>query len=395
MGAATKARLAAFPNAGLPEYVDGRYMYLTTPDYFADIARKLVNSGANLVGGCCGTGPDHIRAVSTLLRGARPMPRRLRPKSADATVESPAPALPKRKTFIDKLGKETLVCVELDPPRGLAYVKVLKGARRLRKAGCDAITVGDNPLAVMRMGNVGMSHLLEKEGIPTIMHLSCRDQNLIALQSTILEAAALGVTALLPITGDPAKVGDQPQATSVYDLNSFELIRLIRSMNEGKSYSGASIQSATRFAIGCAFNPNVRDVDHQVRRLRKKMEAGAQFALSQPLYDLDRIGSVYERIRAGVGEFPVFFGVLPAVSARNAEFLAHEVPGITMPDSLIERMKSAPEDRQREEGIQISKELIDCAVEWAPGFYIIPPFGSVDVSIGLIEHIKKRARLQT
>jgi len=250
------------------------------------------------------------------------------------------------------------------------------------------------PLAVMRMGSVGMAHLLEREGVPTIMHLSCRDKNLIALQSTILEAAALGISALLPITGDPAKVGDQPQATSVYDLNSFELIRLIRSMNEGKGYSGASIQKATNFAIGCAFNPNVRDLDMQVRRLKKKIEAGAQFALPQPLYDMDRIPLMYERIRAGVGEFPVFFGVLPAVSARNAEFLAHEVPGIMIPQRLIDRMKGTPDDRQREEGVRISKELIDRALEYAPGFYIIPPFGSIDLSIELVHHIKARSPLR-
>jgi len=305
----------------------------------------------------------------------------------------PAPAAPASKRgFADRLGREILTCVELDPPRGLAYEKVLKGAKRLHEAGCDAITVGDNPLAVMRMGNIGMAHLLEREGIPTIAHLSCRDKNLIGLQSTILEAAALGITALLPITGDPAKVGDQPQATSVYDLNSFELIRLIRGMNDGKGYSGASIQKATRFAIGGAFNPNVKDVDHQVRRLKKKVDAGAQFALSQPVYDIERIPHIYERIREGVGDFPVFFGVLPAVSARNAEFLAHEVPGITMPESLIERMKSTPEDRQREEGVKIARELIERAMEFAPGFYIIPPFGSVDLSVELVGFIRDRVR---
>lgn len=393
MGAVTKARLAAFPNAGLPEYVDGRYMYLTTPEYFAETARKIVNSGANLVGGCCGTSPDHIRAIAAQLRYARPMPRRLRRIPAEA-AEAPPEAPDKRATFADRLGKQTLVCVELDPPRGLSYEKVLKGAQKLRKAGCDAITVGDNPLAVMRMGNIGMSHLMEREGIPTIAHISCRDKNLIALQSTILEAAALGVTALLPITGDPAKVGDQPQATSVYDLNSFELIRLIKNMNEGRGYSGASIQKATNFAIGCAFNPNVRDVDHQVRRLKKKVEAGAHFALSQPLYDMDRIAHTYERIREGVGDFPVFFGVLPAVSARNAEFLAHEVPGITMPEPLIERMRKTPEDKQREEGVKISMELIERAMEFSPGFYIIPPFGSVDISIDLIKFIRKKSRVR-
>jgi homocysteine S-methyltransferase len=396
MGQQTKAKLSAFPNAGLPEYVDGRYMYLTTPEYFGAQARKMVQAGANLVGGCCGTGPEHVKAIAEKIRGMRPAPRR--PKAAEVeVVEKPkqAPAIiegrPKAPAFAERIGKEKLVVVELDPPRGLGYEKVLKGARKLMAAGCDAITVGDNPLAVLRMGNIGMAHLMEREGIQTIVHVSCRDRNLIGLQSTLLEAWALGITSLLPITGDPAKVGDQPQATSVYDLNSFELIRLIHSMNEGKSWSGNPIGGATRFAIGCAFNPNVRDVDAQVRRLKKKIDAGAQFALPQPLYDAEMIGLVYDRLEAGVGDFPVFFGVLPAVSARNADFLAHEVPGIQIPEGVLDRMRKTPEERQRDEGIRISKELIDAAYERAPGFYIIPPFGSIDISIELVKHVKAKS----
>jgi homocysteine S-methyltransferase len=218
--------------------------------------------------------------------------------------------------------------------------------------------------------------------------MSCRDKNLIALQSTLLEACALGITSILAITGDPAKVGDQPQASSVYDLNSFELIRLIRNLNEGKSYAGSPIGGKSRFLVGCAFNPNVRDVDAQVRRLKKKIDAGAQFGLSQPLYDLEKIPIVYEKIRSGVGEFPVFFGILPMVSASNAEFLAHEVPGISIPDAVVERMKRAPEEGQREEGMRISRELIDRAAEFTPGYYIIPPFGNIRPTAELVAHIR-------
>src|SRR5688572_22384008 len=308
LGSRTKARLSAFPNAGLPEYVDGRYLYLTTPDYLADQARKMVNAGASLVGGCCGTGPEHIRAVAARVAGCRPGPRPIRtavtevrpvpePVSAGQVIEGRR----KGKPFADRLGKEPLVVVELDPPRGLGYERVLRGARKLKKAGVDAITVGDNPLAVMRMGNIGMAHLMEREGIQTIVHMSCRDKNLIALQSTLLEACALGITSMLAITGDPAKVGDQPMATSVYDLNSFELVRLIANMNEGKSYAGNPIGGKSQFLIGCAFNPNVRDIDMQVRRLKKKIDAGAHYALSQPLYDIEKIGPVYEKIKQGLG----------------------------------------------------------------------------------------------
>lgn len=394
MGSRSNARLSAFPNAGMPEFVDGRYIYMTTPEYLATQARRMVNAGANLIGGCCGTGPDHIRAIAEKLRGARPMPRRI---AKPATVRAEPKAAPvvsdrRKQSLAERIGRETLVVVELDPPRGLEYQKVLRGARKLHEAGVDAITIGDNPLAVMRMGNIGMAHLMEREGIPTIVHVSCRDKNLIALQSTLLEAAALGVSSILAITGDPAKVGDQPMASSVYDLNSFELIRLMRNMNEGKSYAGNAIGGRTRFSIGCAFNPNVRDVDAQVRRLKKKIDAGAHFALSQPLYDAAKIPLVYEKIRAGVGEFPVFFGVLPMVSAANAEFLAHEVPGISIPESLVERMKAVPEERQRDEGMRIACELSEAAAEHAPGYYLIPPFGNVRQSIELARHIRQVAR---
>lgn len=396
MGASTKVNLSAYPNAGMPEYREGRYMYLTTPDYFAEMSLKMVNAGANLVGGCCGTGPEHIRAVADRLQGSRPRPRIISFKPHTAvTKKSSSPAQPRSKGFLDKIQKKKPIVVELDPPRGLKFEKLVKGAKKLHKLGVDAITVGDNPLAVMRMGHLALAHFLEREGVPTILHISCRDRNLIGLQSTILEAAAFGIESLLPITGDPAKVGDQPGATSVYDLNSFGLIELIAKMNEGKSYSGNSIQKATNFSIGVAFNPNVKDVDRQVRRLQKKIDAGAEYALPQPCYDIEKIPAMYESIRAGVGDFPVFFGVCPLVSAKNAEFLAHEVPGITIPEPVIERMRSTPEEKQREEGIRISQELIDAALDYAPGFYIVPPFGSIELSTLLTRYIQKRLAEQT
>jgi homocysteine S-methyltransferase len=387
MAGSSKARLSAFPNAGLPEVVDGRFMYLTTPAYFADTARKLAGLGVNLIGGCCGTGPDHIRAAAVALMGV-PIARR-KPLEAKIEEQPRERLVVASKPFNERIGREKLVVVELDPPRGIDTGKILRGARRLVKAGCDAITVGDNPLAIMRLGNVGMAHLLESEGIPTITHLSCRDKNLIALQSTILEAAALGITSLLPITGDPARVGDQPQATSVYDLNSFDLIKLIALMNCGKSWSGHDIGGQTRFSIGCAFNPNVRDLDAQVRRLKKKVAAGAHYALPQPLYDVQKIPRMYESISRELGSFPVFFGLLPPVSARNAEFLAHEVPGITIPRAVIDRIKAAPEAGQRREGIAIAKELIEVAFDLAPGFYIVPPFGSIEIAEELVQFVKK------
>jgi homocysteine S-methyltransferase len=252
----------------------------------------------------------------------------------------------------------------------------------------DAITVGDNPLAVMRMGNMGFASLLEREGVQTIAHLSCRDKNLIGLQSQLLEAAALGVRSILAITGDPAKIGDQPRASSVYDLNSFELVSLVAKMNRGVGYTGASIQRKTDFKIGAAFNPGVREIDHQISRLKKKIEAGAHFSLPQPSYDPARIKPTYAALREAVGDFPVFFGVCPFISARNAEFLANEVPGIVIPPDVLDRINRTAEARQREEGIKIASELIDEAYDDAPGFYVIPPFGSLELTLRLVERMR-------
>lgn len=390
MGQLTKTRLAVFPNAGIPQYREGRYLYLTTPEYFAQMGKKLVAAGANLVGGCCGTDASHIRALATKLKNARPMPRLAAlPKRLKAEVIE-KPKKPRRpKTFFDKIGKEPLIVVELDPPRHLSLSKTIEGARGLRDAGVDAITVGDNPLAVVRMGNLAVSHLFEKEGINTITHLSCRDRNLIALQSYIMEAHVLGLTSLLAITGDPARVGDQPQATSVYDLNSIGLIKMIKGFNDGKNFQGAPLKKATNFIIGCAFNPN-KTKDDEMQRLRKKIEAGAQFALCQPCYDAQQIETVWTKLNKEFPGFPVFYGFLPPLSARNAEFLANEVPGITIPQDVIDRIKAAPEDKQTEEGLKITRELIDVALRYTSCFYMILPFNRTDIGVEFVRLIKKK-----
>jgi homocysteine S-methyltransferase len=393
VAARTQAPISAFSNAGRPHYVDGRFVYLTTPDYFARTAERLRDLGVSLIGGCCGTTPEMIQAAAEAVKGTKPGVRPSPAATPAAAVAAPAARRKAPLQFWSKLerGRKPIV-VELDPPRGLAAGPIVRRAIRLTEAGVDAITVGDNPLAVMRMGNMGFAHLLEREGVQTIVHLSCRDKNLIGLQSQLLEAAALGVRAILALTGDPARVGDQPRASSVYDLNSFELIKLIGRMNQGQSYIGRSIQKRTDFRIGAAFNPNVKEVGRQVRRLAKKIEAGAEFSLPQPLYDRERIRPTYAELRAGVGSFPVFFGICPFVTARHAEFLANEVPGIVVPPELIRRVAALPEERQREEGVRIALELVDEAYDVAPGFYIIPAFGSVEATLRIVEHLRAKAR---
>lgn len=389
MASVTRAKLAAFPNAGLPEFHEGSYHYLTTPDYFARMAKKMVDAGVNLIGGCCGTDATHIEAIAARLKGARPGPRPIHLVEVRDEPD-PTPAVPgkPKKSFLDRVGRDPVIVVELDPPRGLEIERTLRGAKRLKKAGADAITVGDNPLAIVRVGNLAVAHLLEQEGIQTIAHVSCRDRNLIALQSYILEAGLLGITALLPITGDPARVGDQPEATSVYDLNSIELIRLIAKMNKGVNYQGNSIKTATRFRIGCAFNPNKSKLDAELSRLGKKIEAGAEFALTQPCYDKGQIERAWGETARRFPGFPVFFGILPPLSARNAEFLANEVPGITMPRGIIDRIATVPDEEQAEEGIRVSKELVDFALGFTSCYYMILPFNRADVGVEFVKYVK-------
>ncbi|HLG43197.1 MAG TPA: bifunctional homocysteine S-methyltransferase/methylenetetrahydrofolate reductase [Planctomycetota bacterium] len=389
MARVTRAKLAAFPNSGLPEFHEGSYQYLTTPDYFARMAKKMVDAGVNLIGGCCGTDPSHIQALAAKVKGARPAPRPIKLAAVvdEPEPEAPAPGKPK-KTFFDRVGREPLIVVELDPPRSMEIEKTLKGVRRLKKAGVDAITVGDNPLAIVRMGNLAVAHLMEREGVQTIAHVSCRDRNLIALQSYIMEAGLLGITALLPITGDPARVGDQPEATSVYDLNSVELVRLVAKMNKGLNYQGNSIKLATSFRIGCAFNPNKTKIDSELHRLGKKIEAGAEFALTQPSYDRAQIERAWTAADKRFPGFPIFFGILPPLSARNAEFLANEVPGITIPRAVVERIAAVPEDRQAEEGKKVSKELIDFAYGFTKSFYMILPFNRADIGADFVTYVK-------
>lgn len=398
MGHLTKVNLSAFPNAGLPEYRDGRVMYLSTPEYVANMAYEMVKVGANLVGGCCGTTPADIRMIAQKLKGTRPAPRIIinNPLAQVEVKEEVKRKPPKKETFIDRIGKGIVMVVELDPPKNMNFEKVVKSAVKLKEMGVDVITVGDSPLAILRMGNIGIAHLMEQKGVRTIIHLSCRDRNLIGLQSAVMEADALGITSILAVTGDPAKLGDQQGSTSVYDLNSFKLIQLIRQMNEGKNYAGNSIGRPTNFYIGCAFNPNVQDINTEIRRLVKKVEAGAHYALSQPFYDINRISEVYDKIKSVVGDFPVFFGIFPLVSARNAEFLNAEVPGIRIPDTIINRMRETPEDRQKEEGILISKELVDKVTNYMQNLYLIPPFGKVDIIIELVKYINllRRAKVK-
>ena len=384
--------LAAYPNSGFPEYVDGRYIYRTTPDYFAGMALEMVAAGAALVGGCCGTTPEHVREVAKRVRGLRPVPRRVVPREeSDRTGSSrPSPGA----GFLAGWGARKVITVELDPPKGLDCGKVLAGSRALKEAGADAINLAENPLARVRMGNIALASAIRREvGIEVIAHVTCRDRNLLGLQSDLMGASLLGISAILAVTGDPASLGEDAGATSVFDLNSFTLIKLLSDMNRGVNALGSPIGAGTGFTIGAAFNPNGQRMEVQVARLEKKVANGATFAQTQPIYDLSRLEQMLE-LTAHLS-IPILPGVLPLVSGRNAEFLHNEVPGIVIPEEIRQRMAGKSGDDGVREGLAIAREFIEAAYDRVGGFYLIPPFGKYEIALELVKFIKGKGAGET
>lgn len=374
--------LSAFPNAGLPAFVEGRYIYLSTPEYFAESALRLREQGVHLIGGCCGTTPAHIRAIAEALRGLKPV----RQKQAVVHVQPQSPQVPTITTpeFLQNVKKRPTIIVELDPPRDLEHENILRGASDLKRVGIDALTMADSSLGITRMSNMALGHLAkQKSGLPIITHLSCRDRNLIGLQSELMGLYALGMDTVLALTGDPAKFGDQPGATSVYDLNSFNLITMIKKMNQGVAFSGRTMKQGSRFTIGVAFNPNVDRIETQVSRLRKKVQLGADFVMTQPIFDWRKARAVYESTR----EFgiPVFVGIMPLVSGRNADFLHNEVPGIEIPLKVRERLYRFDSERARREGVTIASEILESTLDYFNGIYLVTPFVRYEMIIELVE----------
>lgn len=367
--------LAAYPNAGYPKYTDGRFIYHAAPDYFAKAAQEMVVEGACLIGGCCGTNPRIIAAISKAIEDLRPA------KSKPVRVITPLPPPPERKvsaapeeSLLDKItaGKRVIIC-ELDPPKTLVLEKYFRGAQELVRSGCDAITLADNSLAILRVSNLAIGAMLkERFGITPLLHLSCRDKNVLGLQSELLGMAALGMRHVLPLTGDPARVGDHPAAASVYDVNSIELISIIKKLNEGLSHAGKSLKARTQFVIGCTFNPNAKNLDSQVNRLERKVAAGAQFAMTQPVFDV-RLVEETKRRTAHLN-IPIFIGIWPLMSARQAEFLHNEVPGIIVPEEVRRRMAEAQPEMVGDVGMEIAREIVAAVRAEFHGVYLITPF---------------------
>ncbi|BCA80928.1 bifunctional homocysteine S-methyltransferase/methylenetetrahydrofolate reductase [Desulfuromonas sp. AOP6] len=379
--------LSAFANSGFPQYVDGRYIYLATPEYFAAMGRDMVAVGASLLGGCCGTSPDHIRALAQAVAGLSPVVREPVAHTAAPSPPAASPSVPARPTFLAHWGRRPVVTVELDPPKGLQTGKILVGARMLSKAGVDAISLAENPLARIRMSNIALARIIQEEvGIEAIVHLTGRDRNLIGLHSELMGAHHLGIRNVLAVTGDPVSVGNESGATSVFDLNSIGILKLLSALNAGRNLLGADLGGSTDFLVGAAFNPNAANLEGQLKKLEKKIEAGARFVQTQPVYSLDILARLVER--TAPYDIPVLVGILPLVSERNAEFLHNEVPGIVLPDSVRERMRGKTGEAGVLEGMNIAGELIAWGRGKVGGYYLMPPFGRVELAMELLKKIR-------
>ncbi|MBI4028619.1 MAG: bifunctional homocysteine S-methyltransferase/methylenetetrahydrofolate reductase [Verrucomicrobia bacterium] len=387
---------SAYPNAGRPEFLDGRYFYPTTAGYFASRCVELVRCGVRLVGGCCGTRPEHIAALRETLRVAIPQS-----PSAVSVAREPPPtapseaaterrllgAAPSRPTLLDIIQTRTLIITEFDSPKTLLLDKMMEAARALKEAGTDFLTVADNSLAVLRMNCVTAAHLVEERtGLRSIVHFACRDRNLIGTQSELMGMDALGLNHVLALTGDPSKVGDTPGATSVYDLNSISLLEGIRAMNAGKTFGGRDLKRVTRFVAGCTFNPNVKNLDVQVKRLERKIAAGAQFVMTQPVFDVALVRATCEAVARF--NIPVLVGVMPLLNARNTEFLHNEVPGISIPDVVRERMRGKEGDDGAREGVAVARAIAAEVLSRFKGIYLITPLVRYDTTVALSSVIR-------
>ncbi|MEW5957351.1 MAG: bifunctional homocysteine S-methyltransferase/methylenetetrahydrofolate reductase [Chloroflexota bacterium] len=382
-------RLSAHPNAGWPERVGGRIMYAAAPDYFGDYALAFVEAGARLVGGCCGTTPEHI----THMRAALDDPARLAPRLARLPVEETRPAAapggvePTRMARMLAAG-EAVISVEMNPPKGFSAEKLLAGATTLTEAGANIINLADSPRSRMRMSPWAVCHLVQTGlNIDTVLHFPTRGRNILRVQGDLLAAHALNVRNIFVVMGDPTSIGDYPDALNEYDVVPTGLIKLLKEgFNRGLDYGGEPLAQPTNFLVGCAVNLTPANPEREIKLLRKKIENGADFALSQPVYDVAQAQAFLARYEAEYGppELAILAGVLPLFNARHADFLHHEVPGIHISEEIRQRMRLAG-DRGAVEGVAMARDMVQQLLSFTQGIYLMPAFGRYDLAAEVIE----------
>ena len=387
MSAVANVRLSAQPNAGRPREIEGRNIYLCSPEYMASYARRFINNGVRLVGGCCGTTPEHIRHIKGAVRALAPA------TPTKDKVVAPAPAVAEvqvvpraeKSRMANNLSRHMFtVSVELVPPRGFDTHALVEQARQLRIHGVDLVNIPDGPRATARMSALSASVIVQQQaGIETILHYTCRDRNLLGMQSDLLGAHSMGIRNVLLITGDPPHAGDYPDATAVFDVDSIGLTNVVARLNRGMDIGGQPIGTPTTFHIGVAVNPWALDLEHEFRRFQYKVEAGAEFAITQPVFDVRSLADFLDRAGATI---PVLAAITPLESLRHAEFLANEVPGVSVPDAVVERMRRAEEaGRASAEGLAIASETAAEVRPYVQGIQISTTAGAIENALGVMK----------
>jgi methionine synthase I (cobalamin-dependent)/5,10-methylenetetrahydrofolate reductase len=392
MEAVTRVRLSAQPNAGKPRDVEGRNIYLCSPEYMASYARRFILHNVRVVGGCCGTTPEHIRQIKMAVRGQAPSGEPA--ARAKATVARPAVAAPpvpraQKSRLAGQMTRGAFVVgVELLPPRGFEAEPAIQRARELKRYGVDVVNIPDGLRAGARLSALSLAVLIEQQaGIETLLHYSCRDRNLVGIQSDLLGAHAMGLRNLLLITGDPGRVGDYPDATAVFDVDSIGLTNVVTRLNHGCDVGGQAIGAPTAFHLGVSFNPAASNLDEELRRFDYKVEAGAEFILTRPIFDVAAFERTHKRIEAA--RLPIVAGIVPFDSVRNAEFMANEVPGVRVPDTVMERMRRADGSAAAAaEGIAVAREIAASLRGAVQGVQVSTPSGNIEAALAVIDGLR-------
>ncbi|NNE99463.1 MAG: bifunctional homocysteine S-methyltransferase/methylenetetrahydrofolate reductase [Pyrinomonadaceae bacterium] len=390
----TDKKLIAQPNAGLPRDVQGRQFYMCSPEYMSKFAKRFIKAGAKFVGGCCGTTPKHIKLIADSVRA-------ISPRTTQVSVKAPAKAAENKKTVevepVSPLDRskwsrkvaqgEFVTSVEVLPPKGVQAARTLKSIGLLKEAGVDAVNIPDGPRAQTRMSAQATAILVEQQvGIEAVLHYCCRDRNLLGMMSDLLGAAALGLHNLLIITGDPPKMGPYPDATAVFDIDAIGLTNMVSKLNHGLDLGNNPIGEPTAFSIGVGVNPGAMNLDEEIRRFEWKVEAGAEYAITQPVFDTGQLREFIERIEHV--KIPIIAGIWPLVSFRNADFLHNEVPGVRVTQNILDRMRVASEkskEHAREEGLQIAQESLEEISDVIAGVQVSAPFGKVKYALRVFE----------
>ncbi|WP_336942661.1 bifunctional homocysteine S-methyltransferase/methylenetetrahydrofolate reductase [Staphylococcus hominis] len=381
------AYLSCYPNASLLDIENSEFKYSDNAKYFGDVAQELINEGVRLIGGCCGTTPEHISYIKESVKNLKPIKNK-KVIPIHRTINTNAKRTLKQN-LTSKVKQRPTVIIELDTPKHLDTELFFENIGKLDEANIDAVTLADNSLATVRVSNIAAASLIKQRyEIEPLVHITCRDRNLIGLQSHLLGLSLIGVSEILAITGDPSKVGHLPGATNVYDVNSKGLTELALRFNQGINVDGDALKKHTNFNIAGAFDPNVRKLDGAVKRLEKKVAAGMSYFITQPVYSKEKIKEVYEATKHL--DTPLFIGIMPIASYNNALFLHNEVPGIKMSEDVLNQFKAVKDDKEKtkELSLRLSKELIDTVHEYFNGLYLITPFQRIDYSLELAAYSK-------